>query len=51
MRLPLLKMPHAHAIQNGRAGHTGRFITLAGAAWHRSTDAGFGERAARDLEG
>ncbi|MBI3972899.1 MAG: amidohydrolase family protein [Chloroflexi bacterium] len=32
------------------AGHTGRFITLAGAAWHRSTDAGFGERAARDLE-
>jgi predicted TIM-barrel fold metal-dependent hydrolase len=41
--------PHLHRVLDRYAAHADRFITFAGAAWHRSDDADFGEREARRL--
>lgn len=41
--------PHLQRVLDRYEAHADRFITFAGAAWHRSGEPGFGEREARQL--
>ncbi|MGH2355311.1 MAG: amidohydrolase family protein [Chloroflexota bacterium] len=41
--------PHLRRVLDRYAQHPDRFITFAGAAWHRSAEPDFGEREAREL--